>query len=430
MSEQKVRIGDFLLCCLIATFFIISNGKLVFKVCLVIAIAAICILLSLHIPVPIPLAFGWRGFTQALSLTIRSTFSSSYEAVARDIGVVLYVGYRRWRAGGWGEVNKWFQSAKDAGFAIVVSIVGVCIYHLLVTIPRVLTPEGFHRTPSVFVEPPPKPATQQGPTIAKCVISPNAGAGGPEYKRMCDLQFAQTVIDEANKIEDKLDDARDESTAVEQLTKTQESFGTKVWRFSQRFDDCCKPFLPGIRMEILARLGPAAQDEDEIRCWKRIFPDPLPPRFPAPLFKIDLGSAREYTFRLRKLGVHLKRTVVPRSKPIDLRFTQQPSNTADAFFPHRDVVTISSDKPIYAGYIVITLTGEPGHIVYGLERRNHAASMNDITDNEELSKTLSHGLRTVAIRIGSEPLSQTNRALVDAEGKSPISVASVQLLDE
>jgi hypothetical protein len=98
-----------------------------------------------------------------------------------------------------------------------------------------------------------------------CVISPNAGAGGQGYEHICDKDMGQMAIDEANKIEDLTDDTKTNWMFEGMSLRTK-----KTDYFDPKFYNCCKPYLPEMRAEVLARLGQTVQDDEEISLWKYV----------------------------------------------------------------------------------------------------------------------------------------------------------------
>jgi hypothetical protein len=231
---------------------------------------------------------------------------------------------------------------------------------------------------------------------AKCVISPGAGAGGSEYIRMCDVQLAQRVIDMAAKLEDMYDDIDQRARGATDNRKTQIFLTDGT--FEEDFKKCCQSYLPSMRTEVLSRLGPVANDPVEISNWEMAFPINSSPQ----AFEV-----MHWTPYFRKLGVHLKRNVIPRKPPIDEKFTFSIHEAQGQPFPYTGEVVFAPPQPIRSGYMVMDSTPSVAMMSPFLIR-SHGASM-EVMDNEDLQFLLNSRMASrVVVRIGSMPVSQQN----------------------
>jgi hypothetical protein len=377
---------------------------------------------------PVPEAVCWQGLKEAFSISVHSTYSSSFPSIVRDLAIVGYIVIRRMNAGGILEVKKYLQSGKDAGQAIAAAFVLAVVYHLAITIPKDLAAPAFHLYPSVRAELKPAPSIPPTRLIAKqCVISVDAGAGGDSYKRLCDLDFAQMAIDETNKIEDLIDDI--------ERNRGDDSPGTTEWRFHLKYDDCCKQYLPEMRTEVLARLGPVVQEDEEKLEWRMIVPDPIP-NVPLELqmsqHRVTRFDVQRYIPYLRKLGVHLKHTMVPRREPIVLQHAEQILPTQVLRFPFHELITAYPNHPISAGYVLIEFSDPPAQVRAAFQRSHYAFASQEVTDNSDLRGSLLAGgaaTRIIGLRIGSVPLSKKNPLLVDVNNSKQLRV-TIRWFDE
>ena len=73
---------------------------------------------------------------RALDVTVRSTFSTSYAAIVRDIAIAVYVLIRVLRRGGYSEVRKHLENVKDGAVAVVAAFILTILYHLIITVPQ------------------------------------------------------------------------------------------------------------------------------------------------------------------------------------------------------------------------------------------------------------------------------------------------------
>lgn len=78
----------------------------------------------------------WFEIAQdALDLTVRSTFATSYAAIGRDLIVVLYVGLSILRREGRRGVNRWISNGKDAAAAVALAFLVTFVYHAFESVP-------------------------------------------------------------------------------------------------------------------------------------------------------------------------------------------------------------------------------------------------------------------------------------------------------
>lgn len=183
-ERQFGGLASYLRCCLIALLLIrIGRRTIAILVICLLAIGAIFLF-------PFPVSLSAVNLWDAFSLTVHSTFSTSFSAIARDIAIVAYVAWRRLRAGGWREVSKYIESVKDTAVALTVTFVLVIGYHSLFTLPAWMVPPPYHRTANLPTPENPALRLQKAKQVGTGPRSPQVTAGNCEEANLdaCDLK--------------------------------------------------------------------------------------------------------------------------------------------------------------------------------------------------------------------------------------------------
>ena len=251
-----------------------------------------------------------------------------------------------------------------------------------------------------------------------CAISPMAGTGFAGYKNVCDVEVGQWAIDESLKIED---------VARNALNDRLLSPSALIWRFTTTFNDCCTHHVKDLRAELLARLGPPAEQTDEIRSWKMLFL-PLPQNSEG----ISPQVVVDYSPYLRRLGLDLKRRTVPRLPPLMLHYTEQTEvSNAPAQFPYHALFTIRPSRSLPVGYVVVEFNETPAGINASLNDGDSVKSHEPVA-NGDVSALLSSNssFRSLIVRIGKTPLSSENPLLLDVEAHKEWRISKVRWFDE
>ena len=125
VAQRELRGSDLYLRRIVATSI----------VALVAAFGAVIVLPNLYAAL-ISSRFLFEILKSALDLTVRSTFATSYAAIARDIFVALYVGFRILRREGRQGVSHWASKGRDAASAVALAFMITFFYHALGTVPN------------------------------------------------------------------------------------------------------------------------------------------------------------------------------------------------------------------------------------------------------------------------------------------------------
>jgi hypothetical protein len=254
--------------------------------------------------------------------------------------------------------------------------------------------------------------TKSHPPLSRgkpCKISPNAGTGADNYKHVCDLDVAQWTIDEAQQLEDA---AREVSNRTSQVRN---SAGVESFLFERLL----KPLgddLKALRGEVLARLGPNAKDSQEIYRWGKLFPDA---DIPPPLSHVSPSDGMAYSPYLRKLGVHLKRTVVKRLASMLMNAKVQPSTDATLPGAYAEEIIVTPSSPMVAGYVLVSFAHEGLYSITTALKGGHVIEPNEVMDNGDAREKCTVSATTVCVRIGSIPLSRDNPMRVLVQRKAP-----------
>jgi hypothetical protein len=425
MGRPYSGIANYLLCCCISILLLLPSKRRILSGFAVFAIAITVLFIGVLIPTPV--ALGWEGIKAALSVTVHSTFSTSFGAIARDIAIFLYVIIRRWRAGGRKEMKKYVQSVLDLIVATVAAFVLVSVYHLLVTVPKdqrksmktTLTPTWEMASKLQDEHRPKKPeASHKTPSYPRLTSGPEA------YKNLTPQQVADWALAESDVLADL-------TSKYQQRAKTRDN-GTTLMTvqhfFQEEFEKCCWPALRDIRSEVLARLGPAGIDADEHEMWDRSFPDQDKFYF---FQQLDMNEVERYAPLLRRIAIDLERTYVPRPAPRELRSTESIMPSGDKNFPYKTVAVVTTGVERKHGYVVTFFSEGPMMAECNVGRSHIMAYGVEVAHNRDLS-TIVDDLSTpkCVVWIGSIAFSPKAPMRVVLVGKNPIHVARAQYIPE
>lgn len=283
---------------------------------------------------------------------------------------------------------------------------------------------------------------QRAAIVTPCIPGrPRINAGPDGYKGVCDEDLAKWVIEEANKIGDGADKCAldlDNAPKLPDFDPTS-SYESIRWRFRIAYEGCCLREVKQLRNEATARLGPANTIRQEQALFQELYPEEAsslqeePPEMLTQTLavmkannKVDCKVVKSYAPYLRRLGLKLKRRVVPRNAPKPLHFSEVnipvPSQIA-AFGVVKTgiLVTIETKAILLEGYIVIEFGGG---LSMGGGGSNLPHSQNDDSFfyevankplNDYLTSFADRGMRNV-IEIGSVPFSPEKALRVSAYG--------------
>jgi hypothetical protein len=279
---------------------------------------------------------------------------------------------------------------------------------------RPATGGGSHEEPkqTAKVEPP------------KPLISPRVGTGPDAYKDIPDDVVGQWAIDESNKAR-RLVVKSDRLTAqYEQMTGKREDAERKVVMFAPDFNRYCADDIKALRNELIRRLGPAEKDDREESAYSSFVGLPAPgPLWPPPKFVGD------YLPYFRWLGVKLKRRVVPRGAPVDLRFSEINIQPDSSMMKYRIGATITADRDFNGGFLVITFNEGFGKAGIDLEDSQLIWPWEGQNSYPELASALADR-RSIAYQIWTTPIKAGEAIHMEASSINPIHVGSVRHLDE
>lgn len=77
----------------------------------------------------------WEIAHRALDITVITTFSTSYAALLRDFLVAVYVLIRVLERGGFLQLKKQLENARDGATAVVVTFLLTFLYHFIFSVP-------------------------------------------------------------------------------------------------------------------------------------------------------------------------------------------------------------------------------------------------------------------------------------------------------
>jgi pimeloyl-ACP methyl ester carboxylesterase len=218
------------------------------------------------------------------------------------------------------------------------------------------------RTQIPATEPAPQPSPSPTPSKSN---EPRLGVGPDAYKDLSAAQVGQWAMDEADKIEEMA------AHAYDRLGYNRGD--ASRFFFKNDYNDCCAQDVKELRSEILRRLGPPGKDSEEIMRWNELSPaQPLPAQFGDPATPIAVAQYAPY---LRRLGLKLKRTEVPRAAPLALLFTVQQTPLEAGYSKH--LVTINTNKELASGFIAVQYDATPSRIVCDLQGSQLALSSKD-----------------------------------------------------
>lgn len=241
------------------------------------------------------------------------------------------------------------------------------------------------------------------------------------YKDTSSLQLAEMALEEANKIEDKANEA------MMRLGRPDQSAHAVSFFFFIDFRDCCLSEVEYLRAALLGRLGLPAHDTDEIRLFSG----------PGGLVDLEknpdgaIPTVLQYAPHFRKLAIELKRKASPSAGPTELSFSEARATPKSHEFPYCLLVTIATPQNATSGYVVVQLDSR----IAGMEsdfQGSKVALESDVSDNDELAKLLAWNSPTTvyALRIGKTPLRISTPIHIIVFASKEFHVSKVQLFDE
>jgi hypothetical protein len=261
----------------------------------------------------------------------------------------------------------------------------------------------------------------ENPASAIPAIGPRMGTGPEAYKDVSDEQVGQWAMEEADKVDgmvnDLFDRLRQSATMVPRPSRD-----IILRMFERDFKNCCAQPMVDLRTEILRRLGPPAEDPQEVLAWKEITPSPG--------WQFDPMPLRRYAPFLRRLGLKLKRRAVPRQAPKVLQFIERPLAPENSQFPTRFVATISTEVNVTSGYVVVEFTSPPGSVGTNFASRLILPSDIDMMLNESLVAYLASLRSPYTLEIRDKPFTPTDPIQIIAAGPKPFHVLKVTLFDQ
>ncbi len=291
------------------------------------------------------------------------------------------------------------------------------------------------RLDAIIAQPTSSPVQKQKATKLKQLVgkanpaNPRLGSGPDAYKDIGDDQIIEWLKGEADKIETLTNGtiAKVSSEDVPANVRSQ-VINHDLRYFTEQFRDCCEEDLKDLRMETLRRLGPAGKQTDEIEAWASVFPatnyQPMKFDYVHPM------SVMGYAPYFRRFAVELRRRTVPRQAPKALRFGESQVSAGHI------IATITTDKPISAGYILVEFDGRPARTGCDYEGAVPIAQEFDklrMSDNKDFliyhRKVIESGGIPYLMIIG-KPFIPEKPIHVEAPGAARLHISKVTLFDE
>jgi len=273
--------------------------------------------------------------------------------------------------------------------------------------------------PTKKVETPAAPTHKMSPPKSESLPipkGPRLGMGPDAYKDLDDAQVGQWAMEEADKIEELANQAMQHNEF--------ESYGSRMWRFTNKFKDCCTQDVTELRNEILRRLGPPAKDPDEIQAWTILFPEV---KYPIARDTINPVPVRDYAPYLRRLGLRLKRRAIPRSAPLALQFSEQQLPAEQPGYS-RIVVSIETKREFSSGFIAVQFNGQPYSAGCDFGNSKLPLLSANFIDNRTVAELLK--VTTNYVLQIDKTLEQGKVLHVEARATSPIHVSAVTYFEE
>ena len=162
-----------------------------------------------------------------------------------------------------------------------------------------------------------------------------------------------------------------------------------------------------------------------------LFPQEKYPTIPSPNI-INSMAVSGYAPYLRRLGLRLKRRAVPRAPSRTLRFSEVQGTPEDPKFAFEVVVSIETDRPISAGYIVVEFDGQWATVGTDFEGGKDIFPNMESIDNKEFLDYLTKRkfVHMYAFGIGKNPFVPEKPIRVVAAGGILVHVTRVIFFEE
>jgi hypothetical protein len=241
------------------------------------------------------------------------------------------------------------------------------------------------------------------------------------YKDVSDAQLAQMAIDEANKMDEKLDEEK-------QRLDTSPSRDAERFFFFTDFRSCCLDQVEYLRAEMMKRLGPSANDTDEMMDFSGV----------DGLTEIEknqsgsIGTVLTYSPRFRRLAIKMKRKAAPLPRPTALTYRETQVASEKPIVPYKMVVTIETKTDLLSGYVLLQFIGQHASVWWDFADAKDILDGHDVIDDPELERLLQRNptMSVLALKIGRTPFLSSRPINVVVEAFEQIHVAKVLFFDE
>ena len=338
----------------------------------------------------------------------------------------LILSYRKER---WKGVTEHF--AKDVVHGLIFGLFWWAIllaYHLFIKVPHRIEAEADSIVaPSAKQPVPPSDAYSHTPHLgfarSASTAFPRLDSGPAAYKNLTPEQVADWALAESDRLTDLVNKYQQMAISNPGMT-----FTMVQHFFQEEFKGCCWPALRDIRMEVVARLGPAGIDADENETWDRAFPDQDKFYF---FNHLGMHEIEDYAPLLRRIAINLERTYVPRPAPENLLFSESTTDSGYKDFPSKTVALIKTNTERKHGYVVAFFSEGAAMTGCNVARSQSIYAGIQVTKNDDLSKIVGdYSIHKCVVWIGSIPFSSKAPMQVILIGKNPMHVARAQYIPE
>lgn len=183
-----------------------------------------------------------------------------------------------------------------------------------------------------------------------------------------------------------------------------------------------------LRAELMKRLGPSANDTDEMRAFNGL--DGFTEMEKNPSSSISVVS--EYSPYFRRLAIELKRKAKPLSGPTTLTYFETQVASDKPAFPYKAVITIKTTTDLMSGYVFVQFVGRYASMGSDFPDATAVVDSRGVIENPELTKLLDWNPATpsYAIKIGKTPFLSSRPFHIIVEAPDQIHVAKALFFDE
>jgi hypothetical protein len=241
------------------------------------------------------------------------------------------------------------------------------------------------------------------------------------YKDVSDAQLAQMAIDEANKMDEMTDEAM-------KRLETSPSPDSERFFFGSDFRSCCLDQVEYLRSELMKRLGPYANDTDEMREFNGSFGFSFTEMEKNP--SASIRTVLVYSPLFRRLAIKMKRKATPLSGPRALTYSETQVASEKPTIPYKMVVTIETKTDLLSGYVFLQFMGRYASMRSDFADAKILIDGRDVIDDPELERLLNPTMPVFALKIGRTPFLSSRPIHVVVEAPEQIRVAKALFFDE